>query len=244
LLTAQQAAAELGVDVLTVNRLIVRDRLQAARIGKEYRIAASELTAFVARGAPDAALPPVDRGWLASNSFRRDGFASQLMSAALATQRLSDADVQQRAQQSRDSSPTIQVQLSVTPSMRRVFNAPPAESTGSARTREQFATAGQEYLVYVLRDVTARAAGGMPLSPAKLYSDQETYMAATRKGLGALTTRSLRDVEHRQFTVTTRAGTMAPETTEKRSATVVYSLKLADLMPTSNDVGDVWEKAF
>ena len=55
----EEAAAKLGLHVRTVRRFIGAGKLKAARIGKQYRIAAADLMALA--GAPETAVPRIRR---------------------------------------------------------------------------------------------------------------------------------------------------------------------------------------
>jgi excisionase family DNA binding protein len=56
LLSVDQVAAQLGMHVRTVRRYVREGRLKAVRIGKQYRIAASDLAALT--GQPVPAIEP------------------------------------------------------------------------------------------------------------------------------------------------------------------------------------------
>jgi excisionase family DNA binding protein len=60
LLSVDQVAGQLGMHVRTVRRYVREGRLKAVRIGKQYRIAASDLAALTGQPAP-VAQPPVSR---------------------------------------------------------------------------------------------------------------------------------------------------------------------------------------
>jgi excisionase family DNA binding protein len=60
LLSVDQVATQLGMNVRTVRRYVREGKLKAVRIGKQYRIAASDLATFTGQPAP-AAEPPVSR---------------------------------------------------------------------------------------------------------------------------------------------------------------------------------------
>jgi excisionase family DNA binding protein len=59
LLSVDQVAGQLGMHVRTVRRYVREGRLKAVRIGKQYRIAASDLATLT--GQPVPAEPPVSR---------------------------------------------------------------------------------------------------------------------------------------------------------------------------------------
>jgi excisionase family DNA binding protein len=60
LLSVDQVAAQLGMHVRTVRRYVREGRLKAVRIGKQYRIAASDLAALTGQPVP-VIEPPVSR---------------------------------------------------------------------------------------------------------------------------------------------------------------------------------------
>jgi len=73
LLSIEDAAAELNVGALAVNRLIARRVLKATPIDKgaktvagSYRIVDSDLADYVRRGAPDVKPPDHNDGWFSS----------------------------------------------------------------------------------------------------------------------------------------------------------------------------------
>jgi excisionase family DNA binding protein len=58
LLSVDQVATQLGMHVRTVRRYVREGRLKAVRIGKQYRIAASDLATLTGRPlAPEAPVP-------------------------------------------------------------------------------------------------------------------------------------------------------------------------------------------
>ncbi len=60
LLSVDQVAGQLGMHVRTVRRYVREGRLKAVRIGKQYRIAAADLTQLTGQPTPTPA-PPVSR---------------------------------------------------------------------------------------------------------------------------------------------------------------------------------------
>jgi excisionase family DNA binding protein len=60
LLSVDQVAGQLGMHVRTVRRYVREGRLKAVRIGKQYRIAASDLATLTGQPAP-VAQPSVSR---------------------------------------------------------------------------------------------------------------------------------------------------------------------------------------
>lgn len=102
LFTLEQAAAELQLDVLSVQRLIARERLPACTLGQRdppvFRVAADALSAYVKGNCPDSTFPDVDSasGWFRLvHRVNGVGIERRLVEAALNAdnQRLSVSEI-------------------------------------------------------------------------------------------------------------------------------------------------------
>ena len=181
-------AAALESQPLNIQRLIARKVLPASRIGPTgpYRVAESDLAAYIKNGCSDLASPKIDSsGWILTPfHYLKDSFANAVRNAA-ADQVLPLKEVQKLFKDAKYPD-AITVPLKVTPAIQKVLDSPPiyggwAQTSGDRiKTFLDYSWLGC-YFAVMLRDAAERLLRkNLNMAPASnLYSSPEQYKEIT-----------------------------------------------------------------
>ena len=203
LLNIAAVATELNIPPIAVRRLIARRRLAGTELiaDGDWRVTAADLTAYIKSGAVDLKMPELDNygGWFEPTP-RRDLLTlfERRILAAIEDQRLTDAQVAQRATEISkfDSSNRINVELKASPAIMAVVDGPlPTTSVDAVTSKAdaailaRFTKFGYLWAVKRLRTIAGDVISGMPspgLEPhvLRLFKRPEDYdsiLAATKE---------------------------------------------------------------
>jgi hypothetical protein len=167
--TTQEAAKQLNIDHMALQRLFALKLLNFVTIGaNERRVLTDDIVRYVRAGSQRLAMPK-----FGLNIRAEPGRFRTLVIEALQSQLLSDAEVNRRAGTSRKN---FEQQLTVNAAVRSLMNSPAPNSEGTPFTRW-----GDAFAVHVISDAIKRAMGQAP-TVAKLYQSPEAFDAYVRKG--------------------------------------------------------------
>ncbi|HLA84317.1 MAG TPA: helix-turn-helix domain-containing protein [Thermoguttaceae bacterium] len=126
-LTVDDVTKSLETTPLAVRRLIARRVLPANRIGEggPFRVAESDLQAYIGKNCPDLAAPPIDsNGWLLTPYWSLAEQFSNAVADAAADQVLPIEEARKLFADAGRTVDTIDVPIVITPVVQKVLDAP------------------------------------------------------------------------------------------------------------------------
>lgn len=173
ILTLEDVRRTLGATEVAVMRLIARGKLAATTIGSRggLRIMASELTAYVKKGALDIDLPPLSGTWFSPADTRQAGGFRDAVFKAMDGQWPTNATVQKFATNEPDQM-NFRVTVNAEGGRAVILQAPPSPLPGQPASR--FENWGQIFLADAWREAVKKTMS-FRTNVDRLYSSPDFY---------------------------------------------------------------------
>jgi hypothetical protein len=175
----EAAAQELNATPLAVKRLIARSRLKAVQLGEggQWRVSLDSVTAYIAGGCVDLAMPPTDGRWFAGDEYAAARFYEDI-TAACQPQVLRD-EVVAKLIAKLGPGESLTVPLTATPAVLAIANAKPSTAFLPPGTKAPYASRAQQYVCEQLRNAALRLCQADPRQQplGTLYRSPTDYLA-------------------------------------------------------------------
>ena len=220
-LSIDDAASGLAVRSLSVKRLIARGILPATAVGNgTFRVLADDLNAYVKRGAPDLALPPMTGAWFdVSETFPAGRFRSQIMNA-VESKWPNAATVQSWYDKDPQGTYNLPIKAADVVSL---INEPVPKSILPNQLPSRFASMGQLFMAKAWRDAVAFKMGNGDQA-GTLYSSPSEYRSLLDWGWENILQQTISGTK--TFTTKPKSGP-----NEARTVSVRMALPLSGLVP-------------